>query len=69
MQDCVANDGYVQLPDVRQNTMPDMFEMGTYFIRNRTREEYRDALVNKPDGTFLIRPSIHIPGSFTLDIV
>lgn len=71
--DCVANSGYVQPPDIRPRSpstaMPDMFEMGTYFIANKTREEYRDALVNKPDGTFLIRPSIHIPGSYTLDIV
>ena len=45
------------------------FPMETYFRQGISRDEYRRVLLNKPDGTFLIRPSIHRPGNFTLDIV
>ncbi|XP_063682864.1 phosphatidylinositol 3-kinase regulatory subunit gamma-like isoform X2 [Bolinopsis microptera] len=45
------------------------FQMETYLKQGLSREQYRQILLNKPDGTFLIRPSIHKPGQFTLDIV
>lgn len=45
------------------------FPMEMYLRQGLSRDEYRRVLLNKPDGTFLIRPSIHKPGQYTLDIV
>lgn len=58
-----------QLSHDQASRMDTTFPMETYLRQGLSRENYRQVLLNKPDGTFLIRPSIHNPGQFTLDIV